>query len=184
MNRKRGIISLGGIILALLMVGNLAAISSDNATIGASAGFEGAEVRQDNEADFLNAKIKECTGSDESEAKREKCVDEALDTCIDTYQSTAGQVACIRTATDIWEKKMNAAFNELTAKMDGEQGKALSVAQESWKRSIEADLDLLYAIQGTGTMYVPMRAYQKYEWVKGRANTLQAFQQIYHETNG
>ncbi|MCO6511086.1 MAG: DUF1311 domain-containing protein [Aridibacter famidurans] len=166
--------TVGGTLLMLMQVANLSAVDLVVSPVKGSAGLQETEVREDGEAGLFNRSLKECVGEDGSAVREEQCIDKALDECIEEFQSTAGQVACIVLATELWEKKMKTAYEQLSDIMDADQKKALASSQDKWEKSVEADIHLLIAVQGPGTMWVPSRPYKKYEEIKLRTGTLRS----------
>ncbi len=112
-----------------------------------------------------------------SQSQKKHPIDKALETCIDKDSSTAGMTRCADKALEMWDKELNRAYNELSAKLDPKGKQSLKAAQMDWIKYRDSEyglIDLVYSgLQGT--MYIPMRIEARTDIVRKRAVALKDY---------
>jgi uncharacterized protein YecT (DUF1311 family) len=68
-------------------------------------------------------------------------IDRALDDCVGTAEGgpTMGQVQCLRTAHDAWDRELNRVYGQLMGKLDPQSRTLLRDAQRQWLAFRDAD---------------------------------------------
>lgn len=90
--------------------------------------------------------------------------------------STAGMVDAIETALTQWDKKLNASYKGLQAKLPADEWKELVAAQRAWVAFRDAQIkamDTTFA-RMEGTMWIPIRAEMAMNITRQRAQFLEA----------
>lgn len=103
----------------------------------------------------------------------------ALDRCLnnDANASTAGQVDCEATATQAYDRRLNAAYATLMRKLPLGVASDLRVSQRSWLAFREQEGKVRGALYETrqGTMYVPMQAGDATNFIRDRTLQLEGY---------
>ena len=104
-------------------------------------------------------------------------IDKYLNTCTEKDPSTAGMVQCTDTAYKMWDKELNKNYLALMRKLKPEGKQSLKAAQLEWIKYRDTEFKLIDSIYDMfeGTMYIPMRAGQRMDLIKARAQELASF---------
>lgn len=113
---------------------------------------------------------------------RERIEDE-LDACLRENPSTAGQVRCMREATDRWQEEMLDRLHQLTHRLDEKQRGLLDKAQRAWAKYKKAELEFAgeFYSKMRGTMWRPIRAGLSYSLLKERGRALATYSDLVDE---
>ena len=105
-------------------------------------------------------------------------IDAAMRTCLarSDMSSTAGQLQCMETARLGWQAALNAAWQQLLAKVPQSRRKPWEDVQARWQASRDAQAALLDAVFATrqGTMYQLAEADMQLQPVRDRALALRS----------
>ena len=104
-------------------------------------------------------------------------IDKYLDSCQEKNPSTAGMVNCINEAFEKWDAELNKFYKLLMSELDDESAKVLKTAELEWIAYKEKEFKLIDKIYSKkeGTMYIPMRAYDRMDIIKSRALELKSY---------
>jgi uncharacterized protein YecT (DUF1311 family) len=103
-------------------------------------------------------------------------IDKAMDAAMEKNFSTAGMVQAIDAAHTQWDKKLNACYKGLEAKLPADEWKELVVAQRAWVTFRDAQIkamDTTFA-RLEGTMWIPIRAEMAMNLTRQRAKFLES----------
>ncbi|WP_137934623.1 lysozyme inhibitor LprI family protein [Mesorhizobium comanense] len=107
---------------------------------------------------------------------------ETLDRCLNdpANGSTAGQTGCEATASDDYDRRMNAAYATLMRELPREAAQQLRLSQRAWLAFRDAEAKARNALYETrqGTMYVPMQASDATNLVRDRALLLEGYVRV------
>lgn len=108
-------------------------------------------------------------------AEEKDPIDKAMEAAMEKNYSTAGMVEAISTAHTQWDKKLNASYKGLQAKLPADEWKELVAAQRAWIAFRDAQLkamDTTFA-RMEGTMWIPIRAEMAMNITRQRAQFLE-----------
>src|SRR6266498_1069850 len=110
-------------------------------------------------------------------------IEEQLNICLRENPSTAGQVQCVREATESWETEVYHRFNALLGRAPVKQKPVLEKAHRAWTRYIKAELAFSAAFYSRmqGTMWRPIRASRHHELVRERGRDLVTYLELANE---
>lgn len=102
---------------------------------------------------------------------------EELDQCIEQDPSTSGQVECIAIALEQWDQELNRVYTILMNRLDDESKATLRASQRQWIKFRDDELKFLadYYANFSGTMYVPMQAFEPVRITRDRTQQLQKY---------
>ncbi|MBN9217815.1 MAG: DUF1311 domain-containing protein [Mesorhizobium sp.] len=107
---------------------------------------------------------------------------ETLDRCLNDAAngSTAGQTGCEATASDDYDRRMNAAYTTLMHKLPAEAAQQLRLSQRAWIAFRDAEAKARDALYETrqGTMYVPMQASDATNVIRDRTLLLEGYVRV------
>ena len=99
-------------------------------------------------------------------------IDQDLEKCLSQRNSTAGQVSCVSSARDSWDKELNKSYSSLSQKLTKSGKKELMEAQRSWISFRDSEFKLIdkyYFDIKKGTLFYLIAENKKLEVVKERA---------------
>lgn len=104
-------------------------------------------------------------------------ISESLDQCIEQDPSTSGQLECMDIAFDKWDKELNRIYTILMNRLDDDSKETLRESQRQWIKFMDKELGFLddYYSNFSGTMYVPMHAFEPIRITSERAQKLQDY---------
>ncbi|WP_246675157.1 lysozyme inhibitor LprI family protein [Mesorhizobium sp. B2-3-4] len=107
---------------------------------------------------------------------------EALDRCLNdaANASTSGQTDCEATASNDYDRRMNAAYATLLGKLPRQAAQKLRLSQRAWLAFRDAEAKARDALYETrqGTMYVPMQASDSTDAIRDRALQLEGYVRV------
>lgn len=107
---------------------------------------------------------------------------DALDRCLNdpAHASTSGQTECEATASDDYDRRMNAAYATLMRKLPRHAAQQLRLSQRAWLAFRDSDAKARDALYETrqGTMYVPMQASDATDAIRDRALQLEGYVRV------
>lgn len=109
-------------------------------------------------------------------AQEKDPIEKAMEAAITKNPSTAGMVQAIDVALTQWDKKLNASYKGLEAKLPADEWKELVVAQRAWVAFRDAQIkamDTTFA-RMEGTMWIPIRAEMAMDLTRQRAQFLES----------
>ena len=110
-------------------------------------------------------------------------IDNELSDCMNKNPSTQGMIKCIDNAYKQWDDELNNYYKKLTVILDDEGKANLKDAQRKWIefRDLEfKNLEYIYS-KKDGTMYQPMQASDRMEFIKKRALELKSYYELLTE---
>ncbi len=99
-------------------------------------------------------------------------IDADLEKCLSQRNSTAGQVSCVSSARDSWDKELNKSYISLSQKLSKNGKKELVEAQRNWILFRDSEFKLIdkyYFDVKKGTLFYVIAENKKLEIVKERA---------------
>lgn len=99
-------------------------------------------------------------------------IDQDLEKCLSQRNSTAGQVSCISSASNSWDKELNKSYISLSQKLSKNEKKELIEAQRNWILFRDSEFKLIdkyYFDVKKGTLFYVIAENKKLEIVKERA---------------
>lgn len=107
-------------------------------------------------------------------AEEKDPIDRAMEAAMTKNYSTAGMVDAIDTALTQWDKKLNASYKGLQAKLPANEWKELVTAQRAWVAFRDAQIKAMDATfeRMKGTMWIPIRAEMVMNLTRERAKFL------------
>lgn len=105
-------------------------------------------------------------------------IDADLEKCLSQRNSTAGQVSCVSSARDSWDKELNKSYISLSQKLTKNGKKELVEAQRSWILFRDSEFKLIdkyYFDVKKGTLFYVIAENKKLEIVKERALQLKEY---------
>ena len=99
-------------------------------------------------------------------------IDQNLEKCLNQRNSTAGQVSCVSSARDSWDKELNKSYISLSQKLTKNGKKELVEAQRNWILFRDSEFKLIdkyYFDIKKGTLFYVIAENKKLEIVKERA---------------
>ncbi len=110
-------------------------------------------------------------------------IDQWLNDCIKQNQSTAEMVECAEEALKKWDKELNKVYKELMQLLDTSSQKKLKDSQKIWLNYRDEEFSFIEKLYSTkdGTMFIPMRYFDKINIVKNRVITLMSYLQLIKE---
>ncbi len=102
-------------------------------------------------------------------------IDVAMEAAMTKNSSTAGMVDAIDKALVQWDKKLNASYKGLQAKLPANEWKELVIAQRAWVAFRDAQIKAMDATfeRMEGTMWIPVRAEMAMNITRQRAQFLE-----------
>ena len=109
-------------------------------------------------------------------AQEKDPIDKAMEAAMEKNFSTAGMVQAIDAAHTQWDKKLNACYKGLEAKLPADEWKELVVAQRAWVAFRDAQIKAMDATFARleGTMWIPIRAEMAMNLTRQRAQFLES----------
>lgn len=107
-------------------------------------------------------------------------IDADLEKCLSQKNSTAGEVSCVSSARESWDKELNKSYLSLSQKLTKIGKKELIEAQRSWIlfRDFEFKLiDKYYFDLKKGTIFYVIAENKKLEIVKDRAMQIEEYEE-------
>lgn len=104
--------------------------------------------------------------------------DQDLEKCLSQRNSTAGQVSCVSSARDSWDKELNKTYISLSQKLSKTGKKELVEAQRNWILFRDSEFKLIdkyYLDIKKGTLFYVIAENKKLEIVKERALQLKDY---------
>lgn len=98
-------------------------------------------------------------------------IDQDLEKCLSQRNSTAGQVSCVSSARDSWDKELNKSYISLSQKLSKTGKKELVEAQRNWILFRDSEFKLIdkyYFDIKKGTLFYVIAENKKLEIVKKR----------------
>jgi uncharacterized protein YecT (DUF1311 family) len=105
-------------------------------------------------------------------------IDQDLEKCLSQRNSTAGQVSCVSSARDSWDKELNKTYISLSKKLSKTGKKELVEAQRNWISFRDSEFKLIdkyYFNIKKGTLFYVIAGNKKLEIVKERVLQLTEF---------
>lgn len=98
-------------------------------------------------------------------------IDQDLEKCLSQRNSTAGQVSCVSSARNSWDKELNKSYISLSQKLSTKGKKELIEAQRNWILFRDSEFKLIdkyYFDIKKGTLFYVIAENKKLEIVKKR----------------
>jgi uncharacterized protein YecT (DUF1311 family) len=109
-------------------------------------------------------------------------IDRATDVCMSHPEnySTAGQLECLSQAYKAWDAELNKNYQSLKMQLPEKEQADLIQSERQWIKFRDAETLVLNDVYShtQGTMYGPMRLYDKVDMTRQRAEQLKARLQI------
>ncbi|KFC23203.1 lysozyme inhibitor LprI family protein [Epilithonimonas lactis] len=105
-------------------------------------------------------------------------IDQDLEKCLSQRNSTAGQVSCVSSARDSWDKELNKSYLSLSQKLSKTGKSELVEAQRNWMKFRDSEFKLIdkyYFGVKKGTLFYVIAENKKLEIVKERALQLKEY---------
>jgi uncharacterized protein YecT (DUF1311 family) len=105
-------------------------------------------------------------------------IDQDLEKCLSQRNSTAGQISCVTSARDSWDKELNKSYISLSQKLTKTGKKELIEAQRNWIKFRDSEIRLIekyYFDVKTGTLFYLIAENKKLEIVKERVLQLEEY---------
>ena len=101
-------------------------------------------------------------------------LDSQLEKCIEKNATTIGMTQCVEQFHKKWDIELDVKLKELTKLLTKDQLKSFNDAHQKWVHYKNSEFKSIDSIYNTidGTMYLPMRASEKMELVRDRANKI------------
>ncbi|WDF46914.1 DUF1311 domain-containing protein [Chryseobacterium sp. KACC 21268] len=105
-------------------------------------------------------------------------IDQDLEKCLSQRNSTAGQVSCVSSARDSWDKELNKSYLSLSQKLSKTGKSELVEAQRNWMKFRDSEFKLIdkyYIGVKKGTLFYVIAENKKLEIVKERVLQLKDY---------
>ncbi len=101
-------------------------------------------------------------------------LDIQLEKCLEKNATNIGMTQCVEQFHKKWDIELDVKLKELTKLLSKDQIKSFNETQQRWVQYKIAEFKSIDSIYNTieGTMYMPMRASEKMELVRERANKI------------
>ena len=110
-------------------------------------------------------------------------IDQDLEKCLSQRNSTAGQVSCVSSARDSWDKELNKSYLSLSQKLSKTGKSELIEAQRNWMKFRDSEFKLIdkyYFGVKKGTLFYVIAENKKLEIVKERALKLKEYDEQFN----
>lgn len=105
-------------------------------------------------------------------------IDQDLEKCLSQRNSTAGQVSCVSSAQQSWDKELNKFYISLSQKLSKTAKKELLEAQRNWVSFRDSEFKLInkyYVDIKKGTLFYLIAENRKLQIIKERALQLKEY---------